>query len=301
MTVLHDDPYRVLGVARDADQAAIRRAYRTLAKKYHPDMNPGDTRAEDMFKKVNLAYDILGDEDKRARFDRGEIGPDGAERAGVHGAQGSGGEGPFTFRWRTSAHGFDGGPGGADFSDIFADLFGQRGPGKGADVRLRLTVSFEEAALGSRKTLRLDDGSTIAVTIPAGIDDGHTLRLKGKGRRAPAGGPPGDALIEVSVAPHPRFRRDGLDVHVDVPVPLAEAVLGGKVTVPTPAGPVAMTLPANTSSGKMLRLKGRGVHKGAHKGDLYARVMIVLPSPPDADLTAFVRDWSKRSDIPRAS
>ncbi len=326
MTVPHDDPYRVLGVSRDADQAAIRRAYRTLAKTYHPDMNPGDTKAEDMFKKISRAYDILGDEDKRARFDRGEIGPDGAERAGfgAHGPGGAGfegfqagGDGPFTFRWSRSTHGAngassshaDGAFSDSGFADLFSDLFAHAGAGprgggfqgtadrprKGADSRRRLTVSFEEAAVGAKKTLRLDDGATVAVRVPAGIEDGHVLRLKGKGRPAPPGGRRGDALVEVTVAPHARFRRDGLDVHVEVPVSLVEAVLGGKVTVPTPSGPVSMAVPANTSSGRRLRLKGRGIHKGSHKGDLLARVMIVLPDPPDAALEAFVRDWSAQA------
>lgn len=323
MTVLHDDPYRVLGVARDADQAAIRRAYRALAKQYHPDMKPGDSAAESKFKDISLAYDILGDADKRARYDRGEIGPDGAARAGfggggfnpqdfAHKDSAHGGQGPFTFRWRTTSGGqpgdhpgtHPGGIGGEAFSDIFADLFGGAGhpggfgagPVKGADLRARLTLSFEEMALGTRKQIRPSGGGpALTVTIPAGLEDGHVLRLKGKGQPGPAGTPAGDLLIEIAIAPHPRFRRDGLDVHVDVSLPLADAVLGGKVTVPTPAGPVSLTVPPNSSSGQKMRLKGRGIHHGAQKGNLYARLMITLPDPPDPRLEAAIRTWAGRA------
>lgn len=312
-----DDPYQVLGVARDADQAAIRKAYRRLAKTYHPDMNPGDTAAEDMFKKVSRAYDILGDAEKRARYDRGEIAADGTIRAGYGGGpqwdqgfggrQGFGGQGsgPTGFRWRTtSAGGPRMGP-ETDFSDIFAEVFGAQRPGagfgfgfdqppaRGADLHGRLTITFEEAALGARKRLRLGD-STLDVTIPGGVENGQTLRLKGKGQPGPAGTPPGDALIDITIAPHPRFHRVGLDVHVDVPVALADAVLGGKITVPTPGGPVTATVPANSSSDRKLRLKGRGIRTARRSGDLYARLLITLPEPPDPALGEAIRKWAGR-------
>jgi DnaJ-class molecular chaperone len=302
MTVLHEDPYRRLGVGRDADQATIRKAYRRLAKESHPDLHPGDAAAEERFRKINQAYDILGDADRRARFDRGEIGPDGAERApfgpGMGAQAGAGATGSHTFRWHTSGPG-DGDFGG--FSDIFADLFGHAAeaggrpggrPRAGADVRHSLTVSFEEMAHGARKTLRLHDGGSVTVRVPAGVEDGQVLRLKGKGQPGPAGAPPGDALVTVKVAPHPQFRRDGLDVHLDLPIGLAEAVLGGKVIVPTPGGPVSARIAANSSSGVLLRLKGKGVHKDGHRGDLYARLRIVLPAEPDPVLSDLIRHWA---------
>jgi DnaJ-class molecular chaperone len=293
------DLYQELGVPRTADAEAIRRAYRKLAKDLHPDRNPGDTKAEDRFKAVNAAFDVLGDADKREKYDRGEIDADGRETGY---GRGFGSGGPF------NGGGF-GGPGGrfegADFEDILGQMFGgggpfgamggtQRAPARGADVRARLEIDLEEAILGGKKRIAFSDGRTVEVAIPAGAADGQVLRLKGQG--APGrGGAAGDALIELAVRPHPVFRREGADLHMDLPVSVPDAVLGAKVEAPTPEGGVTLTVPKGSNTGKVLRLKGRGAVDGqtGRRGDLLVRLETHLPEQPDAALEAFAEEWRR--------
>ena len=301
------DPYQVLGVARDASQDEIRKAYRKLAKKLHPDLNPGNKDAEERFKEVSGAYDILGDAEKRARFDRGEIDATGAERPQQNYYRDfadSGGAAQEGARRYESAEGY------ADFAetdDILAELFGQaRGRGaksrmRGPDIPFHLHVDFLDAVNGATRRLSLPDGSTLDVAIPPGIRDGQILRLKGKGRPGIGGGPPGDALIEIEIVPHPVFTRQGDDIRLDLPISLTEAVLGGRVDVPTPTGPVTMTIPKGSSSGTVLRIRGKGVAKrDGTRGDEYVTVRIVLPARPDPALESFIAGWEAgRSFNPR--
>ena len=271
------DPYKELGVARGASAAEIKSAYRKLAKQLHPDSNPGDKAAEERFKRVTAAFDILGDAEKKAKFDRGEIDADGREQ--FRGFSGRPGGSPF---------GQGGGGRGAfedvDLEEIFGGMFGggaRAGGGrgfasKGQDVRATLEISLEDSISGATRRIQFSDGRMLDVAIPKGAGDGQVIRLKGQG--APGrGGPAGDALIELRVAKHPVFTRDGADLTMDQPVALYDAVLGGKAPVRTPEGTVMMTVPAGSSSGKILRLKGRGAFQNGKRGDLLAKLMIVLP------------------------
>jgi DnaJ-class molecular chaperone len=259
-----NDPYEVLGVARTASQAEIKKAYRALAKKLHPDVNPGDTAVEQRFKEVSAAYDLLSDSERRRQFDAGEIGADGAPRH----------HGPFRHQYRKdSAGGFDFGAGGIDIDDLFSDLFGrgrrtqtrQQARPKGQDLTFTVTVPFVEAMRGGSHRVSLYSGKTLDVNLPPGAEDGQRLRLKGQGMPGPAGGVAGDAFVEVQIEPHPYMRRDGLDIHLDLPVTLQEAALGAKVKVPTLDGVVSATVPPGSNDGTVLRLKGRGImtSKGA--------------------------------------
>ncbi len=294
------NPYEILGVSSTASDDDIRKAYRKLAKKYHPDLNPGKEEAEQRFKDISAAYSLLSDSDKRARFDRGEIDASGQER-------------PQRQYYRDFAEG----PGGAryshtegfasdDLENIFSDLFGGRGfsrghgaggasmPMKGGNLSLALTVDFVDAAKGGKQRVTMPDGKTLDIDLPAGLEDHATIRLKGKGLAGVNGGPPGDALITITVAPHPWFRREGDDVHLDLPVTLAEAVLGGKVRVPTIDGAVMLTVPKGANNGTRLRLKGKGIpdpQKNA-RGDQYVTVRIALPDETDPALEEFVRGWA---------
>jgi len=292
-----EDPYATLGVAKTASADEIRKAYRKLAKKLHPDLNPGDKGAEEKFKRVTAAYDLLGDPDKRKRFDAGEIDASGAERPPEH----------FYRHYAESGPGqrYDSSAGYADFGDlgdIFSDLFG-RGGGRrgrmrmqGADDRYQLEVDFLDAVNGAKKRLTMPDGKTLDVTIPGGMQDGQTLRLKGQGGPAPEGGTPGDAYVEIHVRPHRLFERKGQDIHVELPVTLGEAVLGAKVAVPTVTGPVTMTVPKGANTGTTLRLKERGVlnAKSGKRGDQYVKLKVVLPDRPDAELEKLVGEWSSK-------
>ncbi|HLS67707.1 MAG TPA: J domain-containing protein [Kiloniellales bacterium] len=297
------DLYSLLGVSKTATADEIKAAYRGLAKQLHPDLNPGDSKVEQRFKEVSQAYSLLSDPEKRRRYDAGEIDESGQEtmRGGFYrSAHGRGGE-KYTYH-EADAGGFD---------DIFADLFGggfgaRHGGGlrqKGADVSYSLRVTFLEAARGGRKRVQIGEGRTLDINIPAGIEDGQSLRLKGQGLPGVGGAASGDAYVEVKVDPHPYFTRKGRDLHLELPVTLAEAVLGATVQVPTLEGKVAMKVPAGSNSGKTLRLRGKGVpgRRGGAPGDLYVKLQLVLPEPPDPELRAFVEEWAARHpDNPRA-
>jgi DnaJ-class molecular chaperone len=288
------DPYQTLGVGKDASQADIQKAYRRLAKKLHPDLNPGDKKAEERFKDVSAAYDLLSDPDKRARFDRGEIDATGTERPQQRYYRDfADAGGPHVY---TSDAGF------ADFGDgedILSEFFGRRGGGgrrefrmRGQDVHYRIEIDFLDAINGAKKQVTLTDGEPLDITIPPGTRDGQVLRLRGKGRPGMGGGPPGDALIEIAVRPHPLFRRKGDDIHIDLPVPLADAVLGGKASVRTPTGTVAMTIPKWANTGTVLRLKGRGVPRAdGSRGDEFVTLKVMLPDKPDPELERLIAQW----------
>jgi DnaJ-class molecular chaperone len=282
-----NDPYKTLGVAKDATAEQIRSAYRKLAKQHHPDLNPGDKKAEEAFKAASSANDILSDPEKRARYDRGEIDGAGNERAPQGGA------------WRGGAAGF----GGAGFEDIFSNIFEQRtrGPARGQDDRYTLKVDFLEAVNGGNKRITLPDGQGMDVKIPPGTKEGDVLRLRGRGQMGRNGGPQGDALIEVHVAGHKVFRREDKNIFLDLPISLREAVLGGKVTVPTPSGDVVMTVKPHSESGVEMRLRGRGVpaHGNTHAGDLHVRLNVVI-GPVDGALEAFLQGWAQGGFNPRA-
>jgi DnaJ-class molecular chaperone len=290
------DPYETLGLRRTATAEEIKRTYRRLAKKLHPDLNPGEKRIEQQFKEVAAAYDLLSDPAKRARFDRGEIDASGAERGFRYGGRGAGGgstgdgrRGPFE-------------DDDLFVDDIISDIFRARrgggrqaGPTRGSDASFNLAVPFLEAALGARKRVTLAEGKTLDITIPAGIETGQTLRLKGQGNPGAAGGAAGDALITVAIEPHPVFTRRDRDVLSELPVSLPEAVLGATVTAPTMNGSVALKVPPGSNSGTVLRLKGKGLpERGAvPAGDQYVKLRVVLPDPPDPELVRFLEGWSR--------
>jgi DnaJ-class molecular chaperone len=291
-----EDLYSVLGVAKTASAEEITKAYRKLAKKLHPDLNPGDKAAEEKFKKVSAAYAIIGDEEKRKRYDAGEIDASGQEtpqhryyREYAGGAEGA--------RYRSSAGFEDIGA----FSDLFGDLFGERGARggrrfsmRGPDAQYRLEVDFLDAVNGTKTRITLPEGGTLDVTIPAGVTDGQVLRLKGKGGPGIGDGEPGDALIEIAVRPHPVFKREGDDILVDVPITFDEAVLGGKVEVPTIGGRVFVTVPPGSNSGQTLRLKGRGIKRAGRAGDQLVKLSVVLPETIDDELRSFAEKWRER-------
>jgi DnaJ-class molecular chaperone len=290
-----NDPYKTLGVKKDASQDDIRRAYRKLAKQHHPDLNPGNAKAEEVFKGVTAANDLLSDPEKRGQFDRGEIDASGQEQAPRSSyrdyAEGDAGR-------RYSPGGDFGGFNTDDFDDIFASAFGggqARGgvtPRRGADEHYSLTADFLDAINGAIQRLTLPDGRTLNAKIPPATADGQVLRLRGQGSPGRNGGPAGDALIEIHVAPHPFFRRDGQDIRMELPITLSEAVLGGSIEAPTPAGPVKMRIPAGSDTGSELRLRGRGLpaHSGRAAGDLYATLRVAI-GVPDAALKAFLETW----------
>lgn len=287
------DPYKELGVARGASQEEIKKAFRKLAKDLHPDKNPGDKAAEDRFKRITSAFDLLGDAEKRAKFDRGEIDADGREQfRGFGGPQGSG-----------SGFGSRAGFENIDLDDILGGMFGGGArPGRGGfstrgpDVRATLEISLEDSISGATRRIQFSDGRTLDVAIPKGAGDGQVIRLKGQG--APGrGGESGDALIELRIAPHPLYARDGADLTMDLPVPLADAILGGKIPVNTPEGTVSMTIPKGSNSGRVLRLKGRGAHAGGRRGDLLARLMIVLPENEEPELVKWANGTRDRGPI----
>lgn len=298
------DPYQELGVSRGASADEIKKAFRKLAKDYHPDKNPGDAAAEDRFKRITAAFDLLGDAEKRAKFDRGEIDADGREqyRGFSGGGRGGGGFGQGGFGGGGARTTFD----DIDLEDIFGGMFGggggarprggaARGPARGQDVRASLEISLEDSIQGSTRRIQFSDGRTLDVTIPKGADDGQVIRLKGQGVPSPRGGPAGDALIELKIAPHALYQRDGADLTMDLAVPLADAVLGGKVAVRTPDGVVNLTVPKGSNSGQIMRLKGKGAFAGGRRGDLKVRLMIQLPGEDVPDLTRAAETLRKRA------
>jgi len=307
------DPYDVLGVSKTASEAEIKKAFRTLAKKHHPDTKGGDAAAQKKFQEIGAAYDIIGDKEKRAKFDAGEIDAAGNPRGfdpGAHGFRGGpfggGGQGnprDFHFTWTDqdgdSAQGFRA-------EDLFSDLLGGLGgrggggrqPRAGQDFTVSTTVSFEEAARGGARRMMLPNGEQLDVKIPPGLKDGQQIRLKGRGGAGRRGGPNGDVMIQVSVAPHPYYVRDGNDLRMDLPVTLQEAVLGGKVPVPTLTGTVSLSIPANSNTGSTLRLRGKGIpaHGQEPAGDLYVKLVVTLPDRPDEALQKFAGDWKATYD-----
>ncbi len=301
------DPYRELGVARTASADDIRKAFRKLAKIHHPDANPGKPEAEEKFKQVSAAFEILGDVEKRRKFDAGEIDADGRETARAYGGN------PFGQGGNPFGQGGPGGPGrgasfdGVDLNDILGEMFGGRGGGragpgggfggggfasKGADVRAQLEVDLEEAVAGGKRRLSFSDGRTLDVTIPKGATEGQVLRLRGQGSPGRAG--PGDALIEITIRPHPIWRREGDHLVMDLPVSVPDAVLGAKVEADTPDGVVTLTVPKGSNSGATLRLRGRGLPTGKGlRGDLLARIMVTLPEVQDEALEQLAVDWRR--------
>ncbi len=301
------DPYSELGVARGASAEEIRKSFRKLAKAHHPDTNPNNKTSEERFKRVTAAFDILGDEEKRKKFDRGEIDADGREtHPGFR--PGAGGGSPFS-----GARGGGGEFDGVNFDDILGQMFGQGGgmgggPGggmgggrgrgfsaKGSDVRARLEIDLEDAINGVNRRITFGDGKSLDVTIPKGAAEGQVLRLRGQGQAGRSGGPAGDALIELAIRPHPLYRREGADLHMDLPVSVPDAVLGAKVEAPTPDGPVTLTVARHSNSGAKLRLRGRGAVNAetGKRGDLFAHLMVTLPEPPDAELEHIAEIWRK--------
>lgn len=298
-----EDPYSVLGVNRSSSEDDVRRAFRRLAKELHPDVNPDDDTAAERFKRVSQAYDILGDTEKRAKFDRGEIDASGEPRHAFNGAGGPfGGFGGFSGRTT--------GTGPADdlgFGDIFSDLFGnRRAPGgfrsetmsvRGRDVRYTLDIDFLEAAAGTRKRVTLPEGAVLDLTVPEGVVDGQILRLKGKGQPGIGGGPPGDAHVEIKVRPHNEYQRDGDNVLMELAISIDEAVLGAKIEVQTISGPVNLTIPKGTSSGRKFRLRGKGIHNSTTGavGDQIVTVTIILPDRIDDGLSYFMSEWRQEN------
>jgi DnaJ-class molecular chaperone len=314
------DPYDVLGVSKNASAAEIKSAFRRQAKKLHPDANKHDPKAATRFAELNAAYEILGEEDKRKAFDRGEIDAEGKPRfqgfdgfgagRGPRGGFGQGGHFE-TFAWGTDGFGRSGGRAGGGFrgfggfEDILKEAFGGavRGArpgggfqfeddlvGAGQDITATLTITLPEAAKGTKKRVQLPTGKEVEVKIPAGLNDGQTIRLKGQGS-AGSGARVGDLLIAVSVAPHPLFAREGADLRLELPITLYEAVLGAKVRVPTLDGAVELAIPAGTNAGRTFRLKGKGFPAKDGTGDLLAAVRIMLPEGGDAELDALMRKW----------
>lgn len=307
-----DDPYKLLGVAKDATAEQIKSSYRKLARKLHPDLNPGDKTAEETFKKVAAAYDLLGDPAKRTRYDAGEIDGQGNEKRVYRRHSASGKSGGFT-------GGFGNFKFGDNADDIFSELLRRRNKGRasagsgqggkfwfeeeeeedqprrGSDSQYSLKVPFVEAAMGTTKRINLPTGKSLDVKVPPGTRDGTTLRLKGQGNPGRGGGAAGDALIEIKVEAHSFFTREGDDVLITLPVSLPEAVLGSKVTVPTVDGKVTLNIPANTSSGTVMRLKGKGIPRGkGGRGDQLVTLKIALPETPDAELETFLKGWAAK-------
>ena len=311
------DPYEVLGVPRDADADAIKKAYRKLAKQLHPDMNPGDAAVERKFKDVSVAHDLLSDAEKRARFDRGEIDANGVERP---------------MRGRRSTHP-GGGPGadsrgrggfgaGINPDDLFDEIlkgnmrrgfgggFGGAGAGpgagagagaglkrRGADINFSVTVDFIAACIGNKRRLALPDQRTVDITIPPGTEEGTQLRLAGQGQPGFNGGPAGDAYIEVQIEPHPLLSRQGRDILLTLPITLPEAVLGGAVTVPTVEGKVAVKIPKGANTGTTLRLRGKGLPatKALPAGDQLVKLVVMLPDVIDGELSSFMERWGRNA------
>ena len=295
------DPYTVLGVSKSASEAEIKKAFRKLAKQYHPDQNRDNPKAQEKFSEVNQAYEILGDKTKRGQFDRGEIDAEGKEKFrgfegfGGGGAGRQGGFGAGGFRQEHVDE--------SSFADIINEMFGGAGRGQagtkrrsaaraGDDVVANATLTLEEIVKGQKIRVALPVGKTVDVTVPNGVENGQQIRLKGQGMPGAGGGRNGDALITVTIRPHSLFKPDGTDLRLDLPVTLDEAVLGAKVRVPTLEGAVALSIPPMSSGGRVMRLKGKGLpDKAGKRGDILATLKITLPEEPDADLDAVMEKW----------
>ncbi|RMF09357.1 MAG: J domain-containing protein [Alphaproteobacteria bacterium] len=300
------DPYEVLGVSKGASQKEIKAAYRKLAKELHPDLNPGKENIESRFKEVSQAYSILSDPEKRRRYDAGEIDAAGNERmaAGAGGFYRDMGNGFGS----TSFHAQEG-VNPEDLEDLLSSIFGGRTRGRGArnfkargaDVNYSLRVPFLDAARGATTAITLPDGRKLNVKIPAGVTDGQLLRLAGQGQPGYGGGPAGDAYVEIRIEPHAFFNRKDNDIHVEVPITLKEAVLGGKIEVPTVHGPVTLTVPKGSNTGTQLRLKGKGIkdQRTGTPGNQYVKLKVVLPDKPDPALEEFVKGWEPAGENPR--
>jgi DnaJ-class molecular chaperone len=289
------DPYETLGVAKTASADDIRKAYRKLAKKLHPDLNPGDKHAEEQFKEVSAANDLLSDPEKRRRYDAGEIDASGAEKAPPHARY-------YRDYAGEAGHPYAGNSAYGDFAqgdDLFAELMrraaeqARRRPG--ADLHYELPIDFLDAVNGASKTITLPSGGTLQVSIPPGIDDGQILRLRGKGAPSPGEGEPGDALVQVIVRPHRYFTRQGDDILLELPITLKEAALGGEVRAPTTTGSVMLKIPKRSNTGSMLRLKGRGVKKRDGAGDELVKLKVMMPTEPEPELEAFLGGWNPAS------
>lgn len=312
------DPYEILGVPRTAPEADIKKAFRRLAKEWHPDRNKDDPAAKDRFAELNSAYELLSDKDKRAQFDRGEIDAEGKPRATGFSGRGGGGGGFEGFRYSASGGPYGGRASGFDPGDIFSDLFGEtirsagRGAGagggayagsrqtgrerpRGQDVEAEITVTLEQVAGGGKCRVSLPTGREVEVTLPKAVRDGQTIRLRGLGDPSPFGGEPGDALLTVHFAPHRDFTVEGQNLRLRLPVPLNDAVLGASVHVPTLSGKVAMNIPPYSSGGKSFRLRGKGLPGKDGPGDLIVTVEVQLPKTPDAELEALMR--KRRAEV----
>jgi DnaJ-class molecular chaperone len=285
------DPYEILGVAKTASADEIQKAYRKLAKKLHPDLNPGDKHAEEQFKEVSAANDLLSDPEKRRRYDAGEIDASGAEKAPPHARY-------YRDYAGGAGHPYESQSGFADFAesdDLIAELLrrsaeqARRRPG--ADLHYELQVDFLDAVNGATKTITLPGGGTLQVTIPPGVEDGQILRLRGKGAPSPGEGEPGDALVQIVVKPHRTFTREGDDIHVELPITVKEAALGGEVRAPTTTGSVMLKIPKRSNTGDVLRLRGKGVKKRDGAGDELVKLKVMMPTEPEPELEAFLAGW----------
>ncbi len=306
------DLYNRLGISKGASEEEIKKAYRSLAKKYHPDRNKDDQKITERFKEISAAYSILGDADERARYDRGEIDENGNQQAQTNQRRGGGFYGASGFEGgsrRKGSFGFD------DAEEMFSDFFRSSGRGKpgkrsygtgrtnpyeaagrkqGLNISYEVTVGFEESIKGGTRRLKLNDGRSVDIKIPPGIKSGQVIRLSGQGGPSVGGSPKGDALVEVQVAEHPFYKRDGNDIHLELPISLDEAVLGGDIQVPTPNGRLTVRIPRNSSSGKRLRLKGKGVKKSTEEGNMYITLKVTLPSKRDPDLEKLIKEWDEK-------
>ncbi len=300
---MSSDPYKTLGVTTKASDKEIKSAYRKLAKDLHPDLNPGDSAAEDRFKAISAAYNLLGDKEKRARFDAGEIDASGMEAPQQQYYHSHADSGPEHQYYDSSGFGDF-----SDESDLFAELFARaqaqsardkasQPPRRGFDAQYHLKIDFLEAALGAKRRVTLPDGSTLDIKVPAGIESGKKIRLKGKGMPGFNGGPKGDAYVTIEVAPHKTFQRKGRDILLELPITLDEAILGGKVSVPTIHGPIKMNIPSGARNGQTLRLKGKGIAAGKNSrpGNQLVSLKVVMPEKIDKELHDFIKSWQEKN------
>ena len=298
------DPYRILNTSKTATADEIKNSYRKLAKKFHPDLNPGNKEAEKKFKEINQAYELVGTAETRAKFDRGEVDGQG-NTTGPGSGPGPGGNPYYTHTQQNGGRYTQGFGAGGDFNeDIFESIFGQMNGGRGGarasmdrsgeDALYRMTVDFKDAALGAEKDLSLPNGKRLQVKIPAGIDTGARLRFRGQGGQGVGKGAMGDAYVEISVIPSKFFKRDGKNIEIELPISLSEAVLGGEIQVPTLDGAVLMKVPSGVSTGSRLRIRGKGIGSGTDRGDQFAVLKIAMPPQVDSDLADAIRNWSEK-------